>query len=75
MNKPNPKHAQPQPLAGKQLPNDWRNNTADHGGTYDRRNLSEMWKQEPTHKQIQVDSLIRNARLQPLSWNEIYGKK
>ena len=75
MKKPNPKHAQPQPLAGQQLPDDWRNSTADYGGNYDRRNLSEMWKQEPTHKQIQVDSVIRNARLQPLSWNEIYGEK
>ena len=73
--KTNPKHIATQPLAGQQLPDDWRNKTADHGGTYDRRNLSEMWKQEPTHKQIQVDSVIRNARLQPLSWNEIYGEK
>lgn len=75
MKRPNPKHAQPLPLAGQQLPSNWKDKTADHGGTYDRRNLSEMWKQEPTHKQIQVDSLIRNARLQPLSWNEIYGEK
>ena len=73
--KSNPKHIQSQPLAGQQLPDDWRNKTADFGGNFDRRNLSEMWKQEPTHKQIQIDSPIRNARLKPLSWNDIYGQR
>lgn len=73
--KTNPKHAQSLPLAGQQLPNDWRNKTADHGGTYDRRNLSEMWKQGTTNKKIEVDSPTRSARLQPLSWDDIYGEK
>ncbi len=75
MKKPNPLHITSQPLAGQQLPDNWKNATADHGGNFDRRNLSEMWKQEPTHKQIQIDSPIRNARLQPLSWNDIYGQR
>lgn len=75
MKKPNPKHAQPHPLAGQQLPDDWQNATADYGGNYDRRDLENMWKQESTHKQIQIDSPIRNARLQPLSWNDLYGEK
>ncbi len=75
MKKPNPKHIQSQPLAGQQLPDNWKNTTADHGGNYDRRNLSEMWKQESTTKKIEIDSLTRNARLQPLSWADIYGSK
>jgi len=75
MKTPNPLHITSQPLAGQRLPDDWRNKTADFGGNFDRRNLSEMWKQEPTHKQIQIDSPIRNARLKPLSWNDIYGQR
>lgn len=75
MKKSNPLHAQPLPLPGQQLPSNWKDKTADHGGNFDRRNLSEMWKQEPTHKQIQIVSPIRNARLQPLSWNDLYGEK
>ena len=75
MKTPNPKHIQSQPLAGQQLPDNWKNATADHGGIYDRRNLSEMWKQESTTKKIEVDSLTKNARLRPLSWNDIYGSQ
>ncbi len=75
MKKPNPKHIQSQPLAGQRLPDDWKNATADHGGNFDRRNLSEMWKQEATAKKIEIDSPTRNARLQPLSWADIYGSK
>ena len=75
MKTPNPKHIQSQPLAGKQLPDNWKNATADHGGNDDRRNLSAMWKETTNRKMIEIDSLTRNARLQPLSWNEIYGEK
>jgi len=75
MKTPNPLHITSQPLPGKQLPDDWRNSTADHGGNFDRRNLSEMWKQESTNKKIEVDSPTRNARLKTLTWNEIYGQR
>jgi len=75
MKKPNPKHIQSQPLAGQQLPDNWKNATADYGGNYDRRNLSAMWKETTNKKMIEIDSLTRNARLQPLSWNDIYGEK
>jgi len=71
----NPKHITAQPLAGQQLPDNWKNATADYGGIYDRRNLSAMWQQESTTKKIEIDSPTRNARLQPLSWNDIYGSK
>jgi hypothetical protein len=74
MKKPNPKHITSQPMPGLQLPDDWRNSTVDFGGNFDRRNLSEMWKQESI-KKVEIVSLTRNARLQPLSWDEIYGSK
>ena len=64
-----------QPLAGQQLPPGWQRTATEIGGVFDRRVLSEMWKQQAPNKQIQVDSPTRNARLQPLSWNEIYGTK
>ena len=70
----NPINAQPQCLPGRQLPSDWKVSTTDLGGTFDRRQLSELWKNVSSNKQ-EVDSPTRNARLQPLSWNEIYGDK
>ena len=33
-----------------------------------------MWKNVSSNKQ-EVDSPTRNARLQPLSWKEVYGEK
>ena len=70
----NPINAQPQCLPGRQLPADWKSSTADHGGLFDRRPLSDMWKNVSSNKQ-EVDSPTRNARLQPLSWKEVYGEK
>ncbi len=75
MKKPNPKHITSQPLPGLQLPDDWRNSTADYGGIYDRRDLANLWRQGSTNKKIEIVSPTRNARLQPLSWNDIYGEK
>ena len=70
----NPINAQPQCLPGRQLSADWKVNTAEYGGTFDRRPLEELWKQ-PMSAKPSVESLTRNARLQPLSWNEVYGQK
>lgn len=75
MKKSNPLHAQPLPLPGQQLPSNWKDRTVDHGGTYDRRNFDEILKQGSSTKRIEIDSPTRNARLNPLSWNEIYGQK
>ena len=75
MNKPtNPLNAVVQPLQGRQLPNDWKASTNDHGGTFDRRPLEELWKL-PMNTKAPVDSITRNARLQPIPWNEIYGDR
>ena len=70
----NPVNAVVQCLPGQQLPSDWKQATTDLGGTFDRRPLSEIWKNVSSNKP-EVDSPTRNARLQPLSWNEIYGDK
>lgn len=70
----NPVNAVVQCLPGQQLPADWKTSTNDLGGLYDRRPLSELWKSVSSNKS-EVDSPTRNARLQPLSWNEIYGDK
>ena len=70
----NPINAQPQCLPGRQLSADWKVNTAEYGGTFDRRPLEELWKQ-PMSAKASVESLTRNARLQPLSWKEVYGEK
>ena len=75
MKTPNPKHITAQPLPGQQLPDNWKNATADHGGTYDRRDLANLWKQETTTKKIEIDSPTRNARLKPLTWSDLYGSK
>ena len=75
MKRPNPLHITPQPLGGQQLPRNWKDKTADHGGTFDRRNLAEIFQQGTTNKKIEIDSPTRNARLQPLSWDDLYGKK
>ena len=72
--RPNPLHVVVQPLQGRQLPPDWMAATSDHGGTFDRRPLEELWKQ-PMSAKTSVENLTRNARLQPLSWNEVYGEK
>lgn len=64
--KTNPKHIATQPLAGQQLPDDWRNSTADHGGIYDRRDLSQLWKTPQWSSKLNsdnVNNLMRNARL------------
>ena len=70
----NPINAQPLPLPGRQLPSDWKASTNDLGGTFDRRPLSELWKNVSSNKP-EVDSPTRNARLQPIPWNEIYGDR
>jgi hypothetical protein len=70
----NPLHAQALPLPGQQLPADWKASTNAHGGTFDRRPLEELWKL-PMNTKTPVDSITRNARLQPPSWDELYGQK
>lgn len=60
------------PLAGQQLPAHWEHQVANYGGTFDRRPLSELWKAPQWSGQ---ESLTKNARLTPVSWNDLFGDK
>jgi len=66
MKKPNPLHAQPLPLAGQQLPADWQRTATEAGGTFDRRDLSQLWKTPQWSSKLNgdnIENLMRNARL------------
>lgn len=69
MKKPvNPVAITPQPLAGQQLPAEWRKNTQNTGGTYDRRDLSNLWKSPnwtSRASSVADENIIQSARLAP----------
>jgi hypothetical protein len=73
MKNKNPINASVQPIAGQQLAANWKDKTADYGGNFDRRDLENMWRQSQ-NKAAPVDSPTRNARLTPLSWDQLFGK-
>ena len=55
-----------QPLSGQQLPAGWQKTAAGAGGTFDRRDLSQLWKSPQWSSKLNsdnVDNLMRNARL------------
>ena len=57
-----------QPLAGQQLPAGWQKAATEAGGTFDRRDLSQLWKSPLWSSKLnsdKVDNLMRNARLTP----------
>jgi hypothetical protein len=64
--KRNPIAITPLPIAGRQLDPNWKASTDDHGGTFDRRPLSEMWKNPQWASKLNADNVqnvIRGARL------------
>jgi hypothetical protein len=73
----NPIAAVVQPLPGRQLPSDWKLQTNDFGGNFDRRDLSEnMWRIRNGRQNFNdgnVESLTKDARLKPFNnsdkWN------
>ena len=55
-----------QPLSGQQLPAGWQKTAMEAGGTFDRRDLSQLWKSPQWSSKLNsdnVDNLMRNARL------------
>jgi|GEM_PF-2176685 len=59
-----------QPLAGVPLSVGWQKAAAEAGGTFDRRDLSQLWKTPKWSSKINsdnVDNLMRNARLSPIA--------
>ena len=68
MKPPIHKHITPQALPGQQLPAGWQRTAAEAGGTFDRRDLSQLWKSPIWSSKLNsdnVDNLMRNARLSP----------
>jgi len=75
MKKPikNPIAAMVQPLAGQKLPDNFMQETANFGGTYDKRDLSSLWKNPQWSGKISAENVIRDARLS--TWKETLGEK
>ena len=56
------------PLPGERLPPGWQKAATEIGGTFDRRDLSQLWKTPQWSSKLNsdnVDNLMRNARLSP----------
>ena len=70
-NKKNPIAAVVQPLPGRQLPSDWKLQTNDFGGNFDRRDLSAMWMNPQWSSKFNDgnESLTKDARLKPFNNN------
>ena len=55
-----------QPLQGEALPSDWSKQAIYHGGTFDRRDLSQMWREPQWRAKINsttTENIIQAARL------------
>lgn len=59
MKKPikNPIAAMVQPLAGQKLPDNFMQTTANFGGTYDKRDLSSLWKNPQWSGKLSADNI------------------
>ena len=75
MKKPikNPIAAMVQPLAGQKLPDNFMQETANFGGTYDKRDLSQLWKNPNWSGKSGSENLIQDARL--TTWKDVIGEK
>ena len=69
----NPIAITPQLPGGRKLPDNFMQQTANHGGLYDRRDLSSLWKDPQWSAKINSDNVIRDARLS--TWKETLGEK
>ena len=67
MKKPtNPIAIRVQPMAGRQMPSDWNQKTNDFGGTFDRRDLENLWRTPNWSSKLNgdnIENLVRNSRL------------
>jgi hypothetical protein len=64
--KSNPIAAMVAPLQGQALPSDWNKQAIDAGGTFDRRDLSQMWREPQWTAKTNSDTtenIIQAARL------------
>ena len=74
MKKPvNPIAIRVEALPGRRLEANWQQSLEKTGGTYDRRDLENMWKTPNWSSKINSDNVIRDARLS--TWKETLGEK
>jgi hypothetical protein len=73
----NPIAARVEAMQGRRLPAEWRKNTENAGGTYDRRDLENMWRQPQwTGKPLSgTENMIQAARLKQPSWHDLFGNQ
>jgi hypothetical protein len=69
MKKPvNPIAARVEALPGRRLEAKWQQNLETVGGTFDRRDLENMWRNPEWSSKINSENVVRGARL------GVYGK-
>ena len=64
--KRNPIAITPLPLAGRQLDPNWKKSTDEFGGTFDRRDLQNLWRKPNWSAKLNgdnVENIMRNSRL------------
>jgi hypothetical protein len=64
--RPNPIAARVAPPVGQVLPTDWSQQAVNHGGTFDRRDLSQMWREPQWSAKTNsatAENIIQSARL------------
>jgi len=71
--KTNPIAIRVQALPGQKLPDDFAQQTANHGGLYDRRDLSQLWKTPQWSGKSRSENPIQDARL--TTWEDLTGTK
>ena len=64
----NPIAARVEALPGRRLEAKWQQNLENVGGTYDRRDIENMWRNPNWASKLTAENVIQNARL------GVYGK-
>jgi hypothetical protein len=63
----------PNALPGRRLEGGWDAQLGNVGGTFDRRDLSSMWKNPQWSGKSSPENLIQDARL--TTWKDVIGEK
>ena len=53
-------------MAGRQMAPDWKQKTNEFGGTFDRRDLENLWRNPNWSSKLNgdnIENLVRNSRL------------
>jgi hypothetical protein len=63
----------PNALPGRRLEAGWDKELGQIGGTFDKRDLSQLWKNPQWSGKSGSENLVQDARL--TTWEDITGKK